>query len=189
MKNKNEVFYPPEQTKADTIKDEQAYLDERLSSWRKEYEVEQSAQLPRKKTYVHLILYALGAVLLVVGILLKFLVEPDFIGLIIISVSCLVLIAGLLISPRKMRYKAVNPFNLRIIKPASMEAIPEKGKDGVYYSFFFDYSDETGELYFAVTETKFNEEEKQKICSSFSNGNTVVAVGNDNNSQAVIIEY
>lgn len=188
MKNNNEIIYPPEQTKVDTVKDEQAYLDEKLSSWRKEYEAVQ-AQPPRPKTRKHFILYVLGGVLLLTGVLLSFLVEPDAIGIITISVSCLILIAGLLVSPREPRYKPVNPFHLKIIKPRSMEVIPQKCTDGVSYSFFFDYSDETGELYFALTETKFNEEEKQKICSSFLNGNTVVAVSNDNNSQAVIIEY
>ena len=188
MKNKNEVFYPPDQTKADTITDEQAYLDEMLSSWRKAYEAAQ-AQPPRKKTRKHLLFYVLGVALLLAGVLFYFLVEPDAIGLIIISVSCLVFIVGLLISPRKPRYKPVNPFNLRLIKPTSMEVIPEDCKDCMIYWFFFDYSDGTGNLYSALTETEFNEEEKQKICSSFLNGNTVVAVSNDDNRLAFIIEY
>lgn len=188
MKEKSEIFNPPERTKLDTIKNEQEYLDEKLKDWRKEYESAE-AEPPRPATRKHIIFYVLGGVLLLTGFLLSFLVKPGFIGTLIIAVSCLVLIAGILVSPRKPRYKPVNPFNLKLIKPASMEAISERSKDGSSYSFFFDYSEGDDDLKFALTESKYTEEEKQKICNSFVNGDVVVAVSTENDSAAVIIEY
>lgn len=174
MKNKTEIYQSPKQTKYDTIQDKDRYLEEKLISWRNEFKNTPVKEEPKtKKQYIF---YALAGVALIVGLLLRFFVEPEYIGYFLIAGASVLIIIGSVISPRKSYETIINPFELKLMKPLSLEFWSSRVDKQIKYSCFFEFEDVYGNLLSASTAYDYSEEEKEKICKSFLNGNVIVAV-------------
>lgn len=181
-----QTYSAPQHTKVEAIADRQAYLAEKTKEWRAEYDVQMSVRGADDHRIVRIVLYITGFVLLVVAYFFMNVEKLRIFSYFFLAFGWIALMVALALTPRR-RVEPTNPYQLKLVNPDTIELAETKRKGRLFYSFFFDYT-ENGELLTALTEKEYTGEEKDKIISSFQNGTLVCAVDKDD-CLAYILEY